>query len=251
MLHKVIGLFGAVFFLSGCAVVGSSKVDPSAIQTSYRASYSEQSGRLSYEATFQVGDGFGTYVQFDDGSEVKIDSQLMVLSDTLFNQISYIASVSSVAPGADDLTKTHVFSYKNAQCQQGACGTSSEIFQNSFRIPARVFIAEEQDKTASPQAAFLVHWGTSDRIQSNERIYAYISQPTTQGGERQHSRIASNAQGSSGVIEFAALDMANFVTGPAEVWVCREGYSSSIQSPSEGGSLSAGYCSKRVSLNID
>ena len=249
MLHKMIGLLGVgVLFLSGCAVVESSKVDPSAVQTTYRASYDEQNRELSYQASFQVGNDLGTYVRFDDGSEVRIDSRAMMVEDFL-GMISYRATLKS--PSSEELSKTHTFAYKNVQCQGGACGNPSDVFQNSFRLPGRIFVDEAQDKTASLKAPFVVRWRVADQVGSGENISATLRQGGSRSADEHVSTISDlSVQGASGTVIIPLETMAKLTLGSAEIWICRESVLREIESPSDDGRLTTEYCSKRASLKI-
>ncbi|HCM38837.1 MAG: hypothetical protein A2070_02200 [Bdellovibrionales bacterium GWC1_52_8] len=251
MLNKVIGMIGIglqVFILTGCAVVGSSKVDTSAIRTSYKAVYDGATQELNYSATFMVGDGFGTYVILEGGSEVEVDDRPLSIETSIFNDVSYIAQLRP-AP-LSELTKDHHFVFVSAKCEGAACGSSPQTFQNTFRFPNAIALADSQKKVANTLSPFAVSWVLKDKIQSHESVYAQLSRETSSGISRR-SAYASHANGASGVVIFTTQDLASFGAGPAELQICREYYSSSIQAPAAGGDLTTRYCSGKTDISVD
>jgi len=237
-----------MLLFTGCAVVGSSKVDPSTIYTTYKAQYDARLRELSYSASFQVGEGFATEVMLDGGSDVRIDGASMSIETSILNQISYTSTYRNV--NSEELNKTHTFVFTNTRCQESTCSGTGETFQNTFRLPSAIALAKIKTQTPSRATALTLTWATADTIRTRESVYAELSRNTSEASSSR-TAYASHPSGSSGNVTFSTEDLVSFGPGPAELRVCHEYYSSSIQAPAAGGSLRLLYCSEAIDINID
>jgi hypothetical protein len=217
---------------SGCAVVSSSDVNPSTIYSGYSASYDEASNKLSFNASFFVGGETGTYVELDDKSSITLDSRPMVKDKTIINQIIY---ESELTADPQSLNAFYTFAYTN---------DVGSVYRNSVQIPGHVTLSIPQAGGASIAGGFSVSWQSMTAMGLHESVRATLSASNVVTSQSNWSG------GRSGQIAFAPQDLKDFKPGPASVILCRESYTSDVQGPSAGGSLSVSYCATPLNVTL-
>lgn len=217
---------------SGCAVVSSTDVNPSTIYSQYSAKYDEATNKLEFNASFFVGGETGTYVELSDKSSVMLDARPMVKSKTIINQIIY---ESDQVADSQTLLSAYTFAYTN---------DVGSVYRNSVQIPSRVSLAALQSVNSSITSGFSVSWQTPSMLGSGENIQAILKGSNTVVSQ------SSWSGGTSGQITFSPQELKDFKPGPATVTVCRENYTTNVQGPSAGGSISTSYCSAPINLTL-
>jgi hypothetical protein len=230
------GLLAAIaFFGSGCAVVGSSQVDPSTVWTKYAASFDAGSGQLELSATFTVGGEFGTFLELDGPSEVRADDAVMTEEKGIFNDVHYVRRVSATA---EDLLHDYRLTYVN---------NAGQSFANLIRAAGDVAIGAGQAAQASLRARYLARWEARDPVRAGETVTATLTRTGPEGGGS--ALKTATDPGSTGQIVFEPEDLATIGAGPARLTICRSISREPAEAP-KGGRIESSYCSAPFALTV-
>ncbi|OGQ33308.1 MAG: hypothetical protein A3F16_04765 [Deltaproteobacteria bacterium RIFCSPHIGHO2_12_FULL_43_9] len=230
------GIFILLACLAGCATEDSSKVKQESIYTTYNANYDDENKSIYTSAFFNFGGSLGTYLRLDGNSTVTFNGETLDAETTIINQVIYKYEKSHLS--SDQIWKTHSFLYRN---------NDGKEFKNEFTFPNLItvrYVAASIDTNST----LVANWNSSDKIGHDQLYLSIVSSDKTKNRRQGSEENTENS--TSGKITVPQNTISELGPGTFNVNICREHFGTGLNTPPEGGSLSATTCSKKTEITI-